>query len=157
VGYFHRNLVKYIMTTVHFKVGDTLRRHNKTPAALIEASGLAKTTVYNIVNNKAKAVELETLGKLIAGLRELTQEDVGINDIIKEATQPDWREEIFRNAKPLDWDAMMATIPDWTEEEQRENDAFIEFLESERKKNRGQPSKRIQQMLEILSDDADAV
>jgi DNA-binding Xre family transcriptional regulator len=145
------------MTTVHFKVGDTLRRHNKTPAALIEASGLAKTTVYNIVNNKAKAVELETLGKLIAGLRELTQEDVGINDIIKEATQPDWREEIFRNAKPLDWDAMMATIPDWTEEEQRENDAFIEFLESERKKNRGQPSKRIQQMLEILSDDADAV
>lgn len=145
------------MTTVHFKVGDTLRRHNKTPAALIEASGLAKTTVYNIVNNKAKAVELETLGKLITGLRELTQEDVGINDIIKEATQPDWREEIFRNAKPLDWDAMMATIPDWTEEEQRENDAFIEFLESERKKNRGQPSKRIQQMLEILSDDADAV
>lgn len=145
------------MTTVHFKVGDTLRRHNKTPAALIEASGLAKTTVYNIVNNKAKAVELETLGKLITGLRELTQEDVSISDVIEEDTQPDWREEIFRNAKPLDLDAMMATIPDWTEEEQKENDAFIEFLESERKKNRGQPSKRIQQMLEILSDDADAV
>ena len=145
------------MTKVHFKVGDTLRYHNKTPAALIEASGLAKTTVYNIVNNKAKAVELETLGKLITGLRELTQEDVSVSDIIEEETQPDWREEIFRNAKPLDLDAMMATIPDWTEEEQKENDAFIAFLESERKKNRGQPSKRIQQMLEILSDDADAV
>lgn len=144
------------MSTVHFKVGDTLRRHNKTPAALIEASGLAKTTVYNIVNNKAKAVELETLGKLITGLRELTQAEVDISDIIEEETQPDWREELLKNAKPFNWAEVKATLPEWTEEEQAENDALLERLESERKKNRGQPSKRIQQMLEIFADDADA-
>ena len=35
------------MSDVHFKLSDTLRRHKKNAAALIEASGLAKATVYN--------------------------------------------------------------------------------------------------------------
>ena len=144
------------MPTVHFKLDDTLRRHKKNAAALIEASGLAKATVYNIVNNKAKAVELETLSKLIYGLHKLTGEEVSINDILEKETQPDWREEILRNAKPFDWDKMMADIPDWTDEEREENARVFEEIERERKESAQHPSKRIEQMLEILSSDEEA-
>ena len=140
------------MTTVHFKVGDTLRRHNKTPAALIETSGLAKTTVYNIVNNKAKAVELATLGKLIAGLRELTQEDVSISDIIEEETQPDWREELFKNAKPFYWDEVKKTLPELTPAEKAEADEVVARLDAQRKQDKPYLSKRIQQMLEVFAE-----
>jgi DNA-binding Xre family transcriptional regulator len=92
------------MATVQFNLETILRRNKKTASALIEATGLAKTTVYNIVNNKAKAVELETLAKLMSGLRDLTGEPVAIGDILKEEKIPDWREEILRNAKPFDWE-----------------------------------------------------
>ena len=145
------------MSTVHFKLDDTLRRHKKNAAALIEASGLAKATVYNIVNNKAKAVELETLSKLIKGLHKLTGEEVSINDILEKETQPDWREEILKNAKPFNWDEMMADIPDWTEEERQENARVFEEIERERKEDAQHPSKRIEQMLEILSSEEAAV
>ena len=141
------------MSTIHFKLDDTLRRHKKTPAALIEASGLAKATVYNIVNNKAKAVELETLAKLMAGLRELTKEDIKLNDIIEEETKPDWREEILKNAKAFNWDEVQALIPEWSEEEQEENDAFIELLEQQRKLGRELSIKRTEKLLELFEDE----
>jgi hypothetical protein len=140
------------MSTVHFKVGETLRRYNKTPAALIETSGLAKTTVYNIVNNKAKAVELETLSKLIAGLRELIQQDVSITDILEEDVQPDWREEIFKNAKPFHWDKIRKELPELTLEEKAEADEVIAFLDAQRKQDEPYLSKRLQEMLEIFSE-----
>ena len=141
------------MTTLHFKLDDTLHRHKKSAAALVEASGLAKATVYNIVNNKAKAVELETLAKLMDGLRSLTGESVTLSDILEEQTQPDWREEIFRNAKPLDWDEMMANIPDWTDEEKAENEDFIRILEEQRKIDLELDKKRDEKLLALFEDE----
>ncbi|MEM7734854.1 MAG: helix-turn-helix transcriptional regulator [Deinococcota bacterium] len=141
------------MSPVHFKVGETLRIHNQTPAALIEASGLAKTTVYNIVNNKAKAVELETLSKLMAGLRELTKEDVSIADILQEETKPDWREELRKNAKPFYWDEVKKELPELTPQEKAEADEVVALLDAQRKQdNKPYLSKRIQQMLEIFAE-----
>lgn len=139
------------MSNVHFKLDDTLRRYKKTPFALVEASGLAKATVYKIVNNEAKAVKLETISKLMNGLRELTGEAVTLDDVLEEINKPDWREEILKNAKPLDWDKMMAGIPDWTEEEREENSRVFEEIERERREDAKRPSKRIEQMLEIFS------
>ncbi|MEM6428692.1 MAG: helix-turn-helix transcriptional regulator [Deinococcota bacterium] len=140
------------MSTVHFKVGETLRRYNKTPAALIEASGLAKTTVYNIVNNKAKAVELETLSKLMMGLRKLIQEDIGVADILEEETKPDWREELLKNAKPFYWDEVKKELPDLTPQEKAEADEVVASLDVQRKQDKPYLSKRIQQMLEIFAE-----
>ena len=79
------------MSDIHFKLDDTLRRYKKTPFALVEASGLAKATVYKIVNNEAKAVKLETISKLMDGLRELTGEVVTLDDVLEETNKPDWR------------------------------------------------------------------
>ncbi|CAN5874446.1 hypothetical protein BH24DEI2_BH24DEI2_20830 [soil metagenome] len=143
------------MSTVHFKLDDTLRRHKKTASALVEASGLAKATVYNIVNNKAKAVELGTLSKLIKGLHKLTGEEATINDILEKESQPDWREEILKNAKPFDWDAMMADIPDWTEEEKVENEEFVKILEEQRKIDRELSLEREKRLLALFEEEAE--
>ena len=105
------------MLTVQFKIDDVLRRYKTTPAALIESSGLAKTTVYNIVNNKAKAVELETLGKLMMGLRKLTQDDIQLSDILQEETKSDWREHILKDAKPFYWQEVREQLPELSPED----------------------------------------
>ena len=138
------------MSTVHFKVDDTLRRHNKTPAALIKASGLAKTTVYNIVNNKAKAVELATLSKLMVGLRELTDEEVAITDILEEESKPDWREEILKNAKPIGLEALQKLIPDWTAEEKAHNERVWAELEADKRTQAAKGSARLREIEQLF-------
>ena len=134
----------------HFKLEPLLRRHNKSVLALVKASGLAKTTVYNLVNNRAKAVELETLSKLIDGLERLTDKTISFDDVLEK--EPRERnallDDLLKDAKPLDWDKMMTGIPDWTEEEREENSRVFE-MERERK-NAKRPSKRLEQMLEIF-------
>ena len=138
------------MPTTHFKLEPLLRRHNKSVLALVKASGLAKTTVYNLVNNRAKAVELETLSKLVDGLERLTGKPISFDDVLEK--EPRERnallDDLLKDAKPLDWDKMMAGIPDWTEEEREENSRVFE-MERERK-NAKRPSKRLEQMLEIF-------
>lgn len=141
------------MSTVQFNLDPFLRQHKTTPLALAEASGLSKTTVYNIVNNKAKAVELETLGKLMTGLRTLTGENINMNDILKEEIAPDWREAILRNAKPLDWDAMMKQLPPLTPEEQAEGEAFIAVLEEQRRQDKELSKERDRRLLELFPED----
>ena len=142
------------MPTTHFKLESLLRRHNKSVLALAKASGLAKTTVYNIVNNRAKAVELETLSKLIDGLEHLTGKTISFDDVLEK--EPRERnallDDLLKDAKPLDWDKLMAGIPDWTEAEREENARVFEEIERERK-NAKRPSKRLEQMLEIFSSD----
>ena len=143
--------------TTQFKLHDTLHRHKKTPAALVQASGLAKTTVYNIVNNKAKAVELATLDKLLLGLQKLTQENFGLEDILETKQQDDWRKEIFRNAKPFDWEAVQALLPEWTEEEQIENEAFLKTLEEQRELDRKLSEKRLEMLTELVANSSEPV
>lgn len=139
------------MSTVQFNLDPFLRQHKTTPLALAEASGLSKTTVYNIVNNKAKAVELETLGKLISGLRTLTGENIEIKDILKEETLPDWRETLLRNAKPLDWEAMQMQLPPLSPEEQ---EAFIATLEENRRRDKELSKERERRLLELLEGES---
>ena len=141
------------MSTVRFNLDIFLRQHKTTPLALAEASDLSKTTVYNIVNNKAKAVELETLGKLLTGLRTLTGETIDMNDILKEETIPDWREAILRNAKPFDWEAIQKLLPPLTPEDKAEGEAFIAFLEEGRKRDRELSEERNRKLLELFSED----
>ena len=142
----------YICTMpTHSKLEPLLRRHNKSVLALAKASGLAKTTVYNLVNNRAKAVELETLSKLADGLERLTGKTITFDDVLEKKPQErnTLLDDLLKDAKPLDWDKMMAGIPDWTQEEREENSRVFE-IERERK-NAKRPSKRIEQMLEIFS------
>ena len=140
------------MMTTQFKLHDTLHRYNKTPAALVQASGLAKTTVYNIVNNKAKAVELATLDKLLLGLQKLTQENFGLEDILEAKQQDDWREEIFKSAKPFNWAEIEKTLPPLDVKDEAEADTFISMLEQIRKEDTTLGERRQDQLLEILED-----
>jgi DNA-binding Xre family transcriptional regulator len=117
----------------HWKLDATLRRFRKSPLALVRVTGLAKTTVYNIINNKAKAVEVETLDKLVAGLEQLTGETMRISDVIeREPRRNPLLEELIRDARPFDWNEVQQLIPQWTLEEQQENEAFVRELEGMR-------------------------
>jgi DNA-binding Xre family transcriptional regulator len=142
------------MTTAHWKLQDTLRRHGKTTMALARTSGLTKTTVYNIVNGKSKAVELETLGKLVAGLEKLIGQPMSFNDVLeREPTQPNaLLETLLKDAKPFDWDEIKKQIPSWTPEEQAENDAFLEALETQRETDRALSLEHDQELLKLFSD-----
>lgn len=145
------------MPAVHFKLEPLLRRHNKSVLALAKASGLAKTTVYNIVNNKAKAVELATLGKLVDGLERLTGQPVSFDDVLEK--EPPKRnallEELLKDAKPFDWEEMKKLIPDWTPEERAENERFMEALEQQRAIDRELSIKRDRELLEIFSQSSE--
>lgn len=146
-------MILLAMANVHFNLEPILRRHKTTASALVEATGLAKATVYNIVNNKAKAVELETLGKLVSGLRNLTGEAVAIGDILKEETLPDWREVILRNAKPLDWEKVVGQLPAQTPEELAEGEAFIATLEEQRKQDKAMSNRQDRDLLDLFPTD----
>jgi hypothetical protein len=88
-------------------------------------------------------------------LRELTQEDVSLSDIIEEETQPDWREELFKNAKPFYWDEVKAMLPEWTEEERAENDKFIRLLEEQRELSRQLSAERDKKLLALFEEETE--
>lgn len=142
------------MGTVHFRLNDILSHYKKTPAALVEASGLAKTTVYNIVNDKAKAVELETLSKLVDGLERLTGKAITFNDLLEK--EPRERnsllDDLLKDAKPFDWEEMKKHIPNWTEEEKAENEAFIKILEEQREVDRKLDTERTKKLLDLFEE-----
>lgn len=122
------------MLSTHFKLDPLLRQHKKTPLALAEASGLSKNTVYNIVNNKAKAIELETLDKLIIGLEKLIGRSVGFGDIF-EKSQPSTQqrlEQLLKDAKPFYWQDVTNDLPPLAPEDEAEGEAFIRALEDHR-------------------------
>ena len=118
---------------VNWRVAETLRRHGQTPAALARASGLNKTTVYNIVNNRSKAVELETLYKLVEGLEKLTGDSVSFDEVFeKPKPLDDWRSQVFKQARRLSKEELRSLIPDWTPEEQAHNERVLKEIEKEK-------------------------
>ncbi len=120
----------------HWKLEGTLRRFGKTPMALARASGLTKTTIYNIVNNNSQAVQLETLDKLLIGLEHLTGQYFSVADVLEREVKPNaLLEELLRDAKPISWEELNQHIPDWTAEERLENDAFLLELETMKQKD----------------------
>lgn len=136
----------------HWKLEATLRRYRKTPLALARASGLTKNTVYNIVNEKAQAIEIETLDKLVMGLEKLIGQPMGIADVIeREPKRNALLEEALKHAKPFNWEEIKKTLPDWTPEERAENEAFIKVMEAERESDKLGSVKRDQALLEAFS------
>jgi DNA-binding Xre family transcriptional regulator len=136
----------------HWKLEATLRRHRKTPLALARASGLTKNTVYNIVNEKAQAIEIETLDKLVAGLEKLTGQPMSITDVIeREPKRNALLEEALKHAKPFNWEEVKKTLPDWTPEERAGNEAWLEVMEAERELDKLGSIERDQRLLEAFS------
>jgi predicted transcriptional regulator len=126
----------------HWKLETTLRRFGKTPMALAKASGLTKTTIYNMVNGSSQAVQLETLDKLLAGLEHLTGQRLSVSEVLEREAKPNaLLEELLHNTKPVNWQELEQFIPDWTAEERAQNEARMLEAELER-------PKRIEQQLE---------
>jgi DNA-binding Xre family transcriptional regulator len=138
------------VTTAHFKLDDILRRHKVSALALAKASGLAKTTVYNIVNNKAKAVELGTLGRLLAGLEQLTGENMTFDDLLEKDSTFDWRREVLKNARPLGAEALKALIPDWLPVEKEHNWRVWQEIEAEKRAAAKRGSRRLREIEQLF-------
>jgi DNA-binding Xre family transcriptional regulator len=139
-----------------WRVSETLRRHGQTPADLVRASGLNKTTIYNMVNNRAKAVELETLGKLLSGLEKMLGRSVSYEEVLeKQATPAQARlQELLKQAKPFDAVAWRAQLEPLTQEEKADGEEFIRILEESRQADRDHSAKRDEQLYALFEEEA---
>ncbi|GIW31695.1 MAG: hypothetical protein KatS3mg071_1869 [Meiothermus sp.] len=142
------------MVNTYFKLEPLLRQHKKTPLALAEASGLSKTTVYNLVNNKAKAVELETLDKLMAGLEQLLGRPVRFDEILEKRPTPKEARlaRLLKDAKPFCWEEVQKALPPLTPEEKAEDEAFLRVLEEARQTDLEQSQARDRRLLELFEE-----
>lgn len=138
----------------YFKLEPLLRQHKKTPLALAEASGLSKTTVYNLVNNKAKAVELETLDKLMAGLEQLLGRPVRFDEILEKRPTPKEVRlaRLLKDAKPFCWGEVQKALPPLTPEEKAEGEAFLRVLEEARQTDLERSRARDRRLLELFEE-----
>ncbi len=142
------------MVNTHFKLEPLLRQHKKTPLALAEVSGLSKTTVYNLVNNKAKAVEIETLDKLMAGLEQLLGRPVRFDEILEKRPTPKQERlaRLLKDAKPFSWKDVQRDLPPLTPEEKAENEEFMRVLEEARKTDLELSKERDRRLLELFKE-----
>ncbi|WP_337868534.1 helix-turn-helix transcriptional regulator [Meiothermus sp.] len=142
------------MVNTYFKLELLLRQHKKTPLALAEASGLSKTTVYNLVNNKAKAVELETLDKLMAGLERLLGRPVRFDEILEKRPTPKEARlaRLLKGVRPFHWEEVQKALPPLTPEEKAEDEAFLRVLEEARQTDLEQSQARDRRLLELFEE-----
>ena len=138
------------MSTTQWKLADTLRRHHKSALALARASGLTKTTVYNILHNKSKAVELDTLGKLLVGLEALTGERMSFDDLLGRQAPSASLDALFQGAKPLHWPNLDPLIPDWSLAERKRNIEAQQALEAAKAASRQRDVERTRQLQKIF-------
>ncbi len=135
-----------------WKLDATLRQYRKTPLALARASGLSKSTVYNIVHGKAKGIELETLDKIMAGLEQLTGQKMLVQDVLnRENKNSALLESLLKNAKPFDAKNIECLLPDWTPEEIQTDEQFWQEYEQEKQVQlqlRKQRDADLEQLLE---------
>lgn len=71
------------MMPISFRLKEVLDEANVTPYALAKASGVAPNTVYPIVADRVKRVDLETISRLLGGLRELTGREYDVGDLMR--------------------------------------------------------------------------
>ena len=60
-----------------------LEHHHTTVYAVWKASGISKTTLYAITNDKMDGVQFDTLAKLLAGLEHILKRVVHIEDVLE--------------------------------------------------------------------------
>lgn len=142
------------MQTTQFKLEFLLRQHRTNPLALAEASGLSKTTVYNIVNNKAKAIELQTLDKLMAGLERLLGRPVRFDEILEKrpTSKQERLAQLLKDAKPFHWKDVEKELPPLTPEEKAENEEFMRVLAEARKTDQQLSAERDRKLLELFEE-----
>jgi len=142
------------MQSTRFKLEPLLRQHRTNPLALASASGLSKTTVYNIVNNKAKAIELQTLDKLLMGLEKLLGRPVSYNEVFErpQSTKQDRLEQLLKGAKPFSSKEWRKEWPAWTPEEQTENEAFLQALAEARKADMELSAEQDKRLIELFDE-----
>lgn len=68
---------------VQWRVQEFLEEQGKTAYQLIGTSGLNAGTIYQIVKNKKKGAEFETLERVLIGLEKLIGREVEISEILK--------------------------------------------------------------------------
>lgn len=141
------------MTATHWTLAQTLQRRGVTTHALIKASGLAKGTVYDIVNGKSQGITLETVDKLLSGLEQLTGERLSVEAVLAREEPADPYAHLFVNAKPYDWEVARKLIPDWTPEELAADDLYWAELAAEKRAWRDSTDKRLQQLADIFGSD----
>lgn len=59
----------------------TLDKHDITANQLAQTAKIRPATIYNIISNKVKSISFETLTAIITTLRELTDDDIDVNDV----------------------------------------------------------------------------
>jgi hypothetical protein len=125
----------------------------------MKQTGLSPNTIYPIVRGQAKAVSLETLGTLAAGIEALTGERPGIADLLEIVEpQPEVNPllaELLRTAKPpLSAEALLGP-QDWTTEELEAHDRAELEIAEEKKILRSRRQTRERVFLKSLTDDTD--
>jgi DNA-binding Xre family transcriptional regulator len=143
------------MTATHWTLAHTLQRRGITTHALIKVSGLSKGTVYDIVNGKSQGVTLETVDKLLDGLEQLTGQRMTIDAVLDRTESINLQDTALlaqiTDLPPFDLEAVKATVPNWTPEEQEENSRLWLAHEDDRKSR----SNHRQQKLDVLWDELD--
>ena len=145
------------MGQVKWMLEATLRRYAKNSHALVQASGLAKTTVYSIVNGETTSVDLKTLEKLLLGLEQLTGEPMNIEDILKREPSADLSPALLAQltkAQPFDWDEVQKLIPEWTDEERAENERFWQEHRGEKRAALARDEQRLERIADVLDGPA---
>jgi DNA-binding Xre family transcriptional regulator len=66
-----------------WKVKEFLEAHDVSAYRLMKEANLSQGTAYRLANNETNGLHLETLDAVIAALRRLSNEEVGIADLLE--------------------------------------------------------------------------
>lgn len=75
------------MDSVRWRLKEFLDERDLTAYALTKAADLAPNTVYTIARGRNHQVKLETLAGILGGLRKLTGEEIGFDDVLEYRTE----------------------------------------------------------------------
>jgi DNA-binding Xre family transcriptional regulator len=145
--------------SVRWNLAHYLERLRVTPHALMRETGLSSNTVYPIVRGEAKAVSLETLAALAAGIEALTGQRPEIADLLEIAeTQEsvnDSLAELLGYAKPPLTAEQLLGPDDWTAEELERAAAFEAEERAAKTQRLQREQEKAQVLLDILGTDDD--
>ncbi len=143
---------------VQWNLAQYLERQRVTPHALMKETGLSPNTIYPIVRGEAKAVSLETLGVIAAGIESLTGHRPDVKDLFEITDLLDSKPgaklaELLKHAKPPLTAEQLLGPDDWTEEELEAGRQAELEMQAEKKKLRVRVSKRELELLRIMSEE----
>lgn len=69
--------------TVKLTIRRFLEQHNASAYKLWKASGLPKNTAYALASGKTTRIDLDTLGKVVYGLEQITGHPITPNDVFE--------------------------------------------------------------------------